>query len=446
MARPRKTDKVDTTLAQELTAGLIERFTCPDGKQQDFLRDTKAPGLRVRATAAGAKSFVFEAKLQRKTIRRTIGDVRAWTIEQARTEANRMRVLIDAGTNPNELDRQQQAEAQEREAAAAIAAVTVAEAWSEYLNDRKPMWGDRHYADHLKLSAAGGEPRKRGAGVTQPGPLHSLMATRLADLDSAQIEAWAAQEGKERPTVARLAWRLLRAFLAWCAEQSEYRALVADGNPAKTKRTREALGKPGAKRDAIMREQLPAWFAAIQQLPTPAVVAYLQFQLLTGCRPSEGIELKWEDVDLKWRTLLLRDKVEGDRVIPLPAFLAQVIDALPRRNAYVFASPTVKDAHIQRPSRALHRACMIAGIEPVSPHGLRRSFKSLSEWVEMPTGIVAQIMGHKPSATAERHYTVRPLDLLRVHHEKLVAWILEQAGVTFDAQSETGKLQLVANG
>ena len=105
MARPRKADKVDTSLAHELTAGLIERFTCPDGKQQDFLRDTKAPGLRVRATAAGAKSFVFEAKLQRKTIRRTIGDVRAWTIEQARTEANRMRVLIDAGTNPNELDR-----------------------------------------------------------------------------------------------------------------------------------------------------------------------------------------------------------------------------------------------------------------------------------------------------------------------------------------------------
>jgi hypothetical protein len=31
-------------------------------------------------------------------------------------------------------------------------------------------------------------------------------------------------------------------------------------------------------------------------------------------------------------------------------------------------------------------------------------------------GVVAQLMGHKPNATAEQHYTVRPLDLFRVHH------------------------------
>jgi hypothetical protein len=44
-------------------------------------------------------------------------------------------------------------------------------------------------------------------------------------------------------------------------------------------------------------------------------------------------------------------------------------------------------------------------------------------------------MGHKPSATAEKHYTVRPLDLLRVHHERIEAWILEQAGIVFDAKA-----------
>jgi len=53
-------------------------------------------------------------------------------------------------------------------------------------------------------------------------------------------------------------------------------------------------------------------------------------------------------------------------------------------------------------------------------------------------------MGHKPSATAEKHYTVRPLDLLRVHHERIEAWILAQAGIEFDAKAEPGKLQLVS--
>ena len=46
-----------------------ERLTCPAGKQQAFMRDSEAPGLRVRVTAAGAKSFVYEAKLNRQTMR-----------------------------------------------------------------------------------------------------------------------------------------------------------------------------------------------------------------------------------------------------------------------------------------------------------------------------------------------------------------------------------------
>jgi hypothetical protein len=39
---------------------------------------------------------------------------------------------------------------------------------------------------------------------------------------------------------------------------------------------------------------------------------------------------------------------------------------------------------------------------------------------------------------------VRPLGLLRVHYEKIEAWILEQAGVAFDAKPEPDKLRVVA--
>jgi integrase len=89
-------------------------------------------------------------------------------------------------------------------------------------------------------------------------------------------------------------------------------------------------------------------------------------------------------------------------------------------------------------------ACKVAGVDNLTLHGLRHSFKSLTEWLEVPVGVVAQTQGHKPSATAEKHYTVRPLDLLRVHHEKIEAWILEQAGIVFDATAEPGKLRVVA--
>src|SRR5690606_22915834 len=110
MARPPKDKPLDLSQRVNLTVGAIDRLVCPPGKQQAFLRDALAPSLRVRVTAAGAKSFVFEGKLNRKTIRRTIGDVRAWSITQARVEANRLRVLLDAGNDPRELDRQQDAE------------------------------------------------------------------------------------------------------------------------------------------------------------------------------------------------------------------------------------------------------------------------------------------------------------------------------------------------
>lgn len=88
---------------------------------------------------------------------------------------------------------------------------------------------------------------------------------------------------------------------------------------------------------------------------------------------------------------------------------------------------------MRKPHKPHVTACAVAGIDGLTLHGLCRSFKSLTEWLEIPTGVVAQIMGHKPSATAEKHYTVRPLDLLRVHHETIEAWIFEQAGIVFDA-------------
>ena len=69
-----------------LTNERIAAFACPPEKQQAFLWDSEAPGLAVRVTTKwknkddAGKSFVFESKLNRKTIRITLGDVRAWVL------------------------------------------------------------------------------------------------------------------------------------------------------------------------------------------------------------------------------------------------------------------------------------------------------------------------------------------------------------------------------
>ena len=436
------------------TAGRVSGFKCPPDKKQAFMWDVTAPGLGLRATPAGKPAYVFQSKYQGKDIRLTIGSPAAWSIPDAQAKARELQRLIDEGKDPRDLKREaiaaveaKRLQEQEQEQADKVAAVTVGEAWAAYIAERTPHWGDLHRKDHERLTRAGGETSKRGTrgrGVTIAGPLHPLLALPLRDLTAPVIEAWAAHEAQTRPTAARLAWRLLKAFLGWCAEQPEYVPVLPSTNPAKTKKAREALGKAKAKDDSLLKEQLPAWFAAVRSIGNPAVSAYLQTLLLTGARPGEVLAMRWDDLNTQWRGLTIRDKVEGERVIPLTPYVSHLLAALPRRNAFVFASSRNENTPLTEPNHAHDKACKVAGIQGLTLHGLRRSFGTLSEWLEVPAGVVAQIQGHKPSATAEKHYRVRPLDLLRVHHERIEAWILEQAGIVFDAKAAPGALRVVA--
>ena len=131
--------------------------------------------------------------------------------------------------------------------------------------------------------------------------------------------------------------------------------------------------------------------------------------------------------------------------ISVPSFAAWAVIHLSSNfsSSYRIHAGEDGDKPMSKPHKAHASACAVAGIEELTLHGLRRSFGTLSEWLELPAGVVAQIQGHKPSATAEKHYRVRPLDLLRLHHERLEAWILEQAGVEFDPQAQPGKLHVV---
>ncbi|ADU99336.1 tyrosine-type recombinase/integrase [Alicycliphilus denitrificans] len=435
------------------TAGRVSGFKCPPDKKQAFMWDATAPGLGLRATPAGKPAYVFQSVYQGKDLRITIGSPAAWSIPDAQAKARELQRLIDEGKDPRDLKRDALAAQAEKQAAAAAkveadkaAALTVGEVWGDYIEKRRPFWGELHYRDHIDKAKAGGLPSgRRGGGkqLTKPGPLAALMPLALKDLDQTTIERWAADEGKTRPSSARLAWRLLTVFLTWCAEQPEYAALLPDKNPAKTKKAREALGKPGTKSDVLQREQLAAWFAAVRQIQNPVIAACLQMMLLTGARPGEVLALRWEDVNTQWKGISIRDKVEGTREIPATPYMLHLLAALPRRNEWVFSSPTSASGCLTEPNNPHTRACAAAGLEGLTLHGLRRSFASLTEWLEVPAGVVAQIQGHKPSATAEKHYKVRPLELLRVHHERIEAWILEQAGIVFDAKAAPGALRVV---
>jgi hypothetical protein len=87
-------------------------------------------------------------------------------------------------------------------------------------------------------------------------------------------------------------------------------------------------------------------------------------------------------VNTQWKGISIRDKVEGTREIPATPYVLALLAALPRRNQWVFSSPT-------------------------SASGC------LTEWLEVPVGVVAQIHGHKRQAVHRLHHAQH--DLARNH-------------------------------
>jgi integrase len=432
---------------ENFTAERVAGFKCNPGKKQRIYWDGKTPGLGLRATAAGSKSYIFETRLNGQTIRMTIGDPRNWKIADAQAEASRLKVMTDQGTDPRQVIADAIA-AKEAKAAALVAkqareSVTVAEAWQVYVAERsasmkdgKPEWGEKHRACHVYFVQAGGKTRTSGRRPnepkkTRPGVLLPLMTLRLIDLDADAVAAWLNKETAQAPAIARLAFSLLRSFVAWCAKHKTY-SVAVHADACQSDDVKKRVPTPQTKKnDSLRRAQIKPWFEAVQKIGNPVIASYLQGLLLTGARRNELAALRWADVDFQWKSLTIRDKVEGERTIPLTPYVEFSISALPRRNEFVFSSPAAASGRLEEPRHQHNKALATAALPALSLHGLRRSFGTLSEWVEVPAGIVAQIMGHKPSAIAEKHYIQRELDLLHLWHVKIESWILEQAEIEF---------------
>jgi integrase len=416
--------------------------------------DAKTPGLGLRVTAGGARSYVFERRVNGSTARTTIGDVRVWKLDDARKRARELSVLVDKGSDPRIVAAEERAKAEARRVESARRDMLVEGVWQAYVEANEHKWGARHRDAHVSLAHRGGEKFKRGKGLTKPAPLASLMPLKLSELTSETVEAWLKQESKKRPTSTAGAYRLLRAFCTWTQgkpqkDKPDYRGIVA-ADACSAREVSDALPTPKPKGDKLKRGELAAWFTAVRGLQNPVISAYLQCLLLTGARREEMAGLRWKDVSISTRpqdsSLTLRDKVEGVREISLSPYVAALIAGLPRKNQWVFNSETSESGHIIEPRKLHNAALKTAGVAHVSLHGLRRTFATLPDYLDdMPAGVIAQIMGHKPSATAEKHYKVRQIDQLHIWHAKLEAWILAEAGVAFTPPAAKGRLGVVAS-
>lgn len=424
------------------TATKIKDLQCESGKSQTIYWDSKTPSLGLRVTPTGNRAYVFQTWFNGTNLRFTIGDIDTWSLGAAQAEARRLKVLTDQGIDP----RVERANAEAQNKASRLKGTSGLVVWDEYINARQHQWGDRHKAEHFYMVRKGGEKITRGlkagqSAVKQKGILLDLLTFPINEITREKVETLVKREVKTRPSSTRKTLSALKAFLTWAADQSDYKALV---DATVCDRLAKELPPKQAKDDCLQREQLKVWFDGVKKINNPVISSYLQILLLTGARRNELATLEWGDVDTQWHTARIKDKVEGNRTIPLTPYVELLINNLPRKSKYVFASPTAKSGRLTEPRKAHQAVIEAVGIPNLSIHGLRRSFGTLSEWVGCPAGVSAQIMGHKPSAVAEKHYIKRSVDLLRMYHIQIEKFILDEAGI-FQPSEGGERLRIVQN-
>jgi len=440
---------MSNTTKLRLTPARIQSALCDEGKPYSLIWDTEAAGLALRTTRAGIKAWHFQFRIDGKAGNLTIGSTSTWTLGDARAEARRLKVLVDQGIDPRDEKKEKAAERQQRKDKQNKDALTLLDLWRDYVTEHESGWSQGHLRDHHSVMREPGLPIPRMKDKrTIPGPLWALAKERVVDVPS-KIESWLKSESKTRPTLARKAYVLLKTCLSWHGIEL---GAVLDGKDRRN--LKRAIPKPKTKDDVLEASQLAAWWHEVGKLPFVSSI-FLKCLLLIGCRRNELAELRWDDVDLKWNRMTIKDKVEGSRVVPLTPHVRLLIQELKakgekidvereearlKRARNTGSEPNAGKGDLNLVFRGIRghggtqdiekphaKACQAAGLPHITQHGLRRSFITLAEEAGVPSGAVAQICGHKPSALVERSYQRRSIDKLTEYHQKIELFLVNNA-------------------
>lgn len=408
MARPRKNALVDLSEAHDLTAGLIERLICPDGKRQVFLRDTKAPGLRVRATPAnsknsqGVKAYVFEAKLNRQTIRRTIGDVRAWTIDAARNEANRLRVTLDEGDDPREIERQQYA-AKAAEQASQIERQTytlekLLGAYCDYLKslDRKSHVAARSI---FRVHVIDAWPKVAAL------PANMVTGEQIADMMRLVIEQGKGRTANKLRSYLRAAYQVAKAARSKASIPLAFKAYNVKSNPASETEPDESANK--ADKNPLSADELRTYWRAIKSMPG-FIGSVLRLHLLTGGQRIEQlVSLLTSNVDQESITLMdgkgRPGKAPRPHTVPLTPLAAAAMHGCNPGGTYALSSDGGA-THISAKTFSSWAGAAGVGIKDFKAKRIRSGVETILAAARITSDHRGRLQSHGIAGVQNRHY------------------------------------------
>lgn len=146
--------------------------------------------------------------------------------------------------------------------------------------------------------------------------------------------------------------------------------------------------------------------ALVKELSDPALAAFTQFAVMTTLRRSEVCSLRWEDLNLERRIIVLRapghlkKSKTHTREVPL---LPQAVQIL--RRLGIKAKGPLFDITPSGISQAMRRAADKAGLYDLRLHDLRREgISRLLELLEASYEDVSLFSGHSDLKTLKEHY------------------------------------------
>jgi integrase len=354
--------------------------------------DALVPGLGVRVTETGAKSFVLATRYPGSSnpARRSLGGYGELTLEQARTKARHWLQLVERGIDPYvEVERQRVAE-QRRQAGtfANLAEAFIAEKLSterrgrdaelHLRNEFIPRWSKRPVGD---ISAADVKVVIREVKARAPYMAHALLAT-------------------------------VRRLFNWAIEQGDYGIATS---PCDHMKAKSLIGERRPRSRTLSDDEIRAFWRATGRMPYP-YGPLGRLLLLTGQRHREAAEAPWSEFDLAkalWTISQARFKSDATHTVPLTKDALALLTGLPRFRSGDFVFSTtfgVKPTMIGDKIKTKLDARMLVSLkamahkrrgdptkvklEPWVIHDLRRTLRTHLSALRIPDHIAEMVIGH----------------------------------------------------
>jgi integrase len=428
----------------KLTEKSVAKLKAPDPSGRQVLWwDKELKGLGVLCSGTSSvKTFVVKGTVAgRRRVRIKLARVGVLTVAEARLRARETLAGFIGGIDPR---------------AEAAGATTLSGALDAYLAARrdnlKPrsvvgyrVETERHLSSWLNVPLKSitremVEVRHRGiaAEVQQH---HRRAAAEAARRHLARAErtetSWPEVSAQHRakheaardrtaPNGFATANRVMRSFRAvynFVAERA------GDFPPNPVKLSRQWL--PVRPRTRHLRsEDMPKFYQAVTALDNAVARDYVLLLLFTGLRKQEAASLRWSDVDLQARTMVIPETKSG-RPLTLP--LTDVVhDMLVARRSlgrteFVFPSHAAS-RHIEASKYFFSQIAEASGAR-ISPHDLRRTFITAAESLDISAFALKALVNHSLGRDVTSGYVQMSVERLRDPAQRIADKLKSMCGV-----------------